>query len=101
MAKDDEGLLARGKRYLKERAAKRGKEMADKAAADEAKKAKAPSSDTGGTGGYGGAGDAARKREIERQTEGVSFKSSNGGQTGRSTATERRARDKRLGGMSI
>ncbi len=115
---DDEGLMGRIKKGLRERAAKHGKEVSEKAEAEkvakaakkaEADKAKPSGGQPMGPGGYGGrAGAEAQKRQIEQEergeeptTTGVSFRSSNGGQTGRMSATARRARDKRLNGIKI
>lgn len=121
MAKDDDGLLSKIGKYasktMRERASARGKKMeedrAAKAKADEEKAARspAPAADEPvmGPGGYGGRrGVESQRRQIEQEergekptTTGVSFKSSNQGQSGRMSATERKARDKRLNGVSI
>ncbi len=104
--------------FIKERAkrsAKKKREREEKETTERArKKDKEPEAKTEppamiGPGGYGGrSGVESQRRQIEQEergeeptTTGVSFKSSNGGGTGRMSATARRARDKRLKGVSI
>ncbi len=110
MADDFLTRLARrsGKKKREEEEKKEAEKKAESAKKSE--KAEAPSGDqVMGPGGYGGRGGAeAQKRQIEQEergekptTTGVSFTSSNGGQTGRQTAAARRARDKRLNGVAI
>lgn len=97
---------------LARRSGKKKREEEEKAETEKAAKAKKaeeeakakPATAPEGGGGYGGAGDAYRKRKTEEMTGDVqptAFTSSNTGQTGRSTAAARRARDKRLNGVAI